>query len=76
MTGQVLAVGLCLYAAGRYALETVRGDDDARGAIEFSETLSLSTSQTIAIATFIVGLGLYLMLWKRHRAAAAVATEE
>jgi hypothetical protein len=54
----------------------VRGDDDARGAIEFSETLSLSTSQTIAIATFIVGLGLYLMLWKRHRAAAAVATEE
>ena len=53
-TGQVAALYLILYSAGRFVLEFLRGDA-ARGFIGV-----LSTSQLIAIVVFCVGCGVFV----------------
>ncbi len=57
--GQVFAIYLALYAAARFGIEFLRGDQD-RGFL-FGEMLS--TSQFIAILAVIVAAVLY---WRRH----------
>jgi phosphatidylglycerol:prolipoprotein diacylglycerol transferase len=60
--GQVLAITMILYALGRFSLEFLRGDDEARGMAG-----GLSTAQWWSIGTAALGLWLYL----RWRATAS-----
>lgn len=52
--GQVLAVGMMLYAVGRFLVELTRGDDDARGIWGL-----FSTAQWVSFVTFAAGALLY-----------------
>ena len=59
--GSVLAAYFVTYGAGRFVIETFRGDPD-RG---FVLGGALSTSQAIAIGMVVLGAG--LLVWARHR---------
>jgi phosphatidylglycerol:prolipoprotein diacylglycerol transferase len=71
--GQVLAVGLALYALARFFLEYLRGDDGARGAVELGG-LTLSTSQLIGVGIFVVAVWLHWRLAKLATPKDAEAT--
>ena len=65
LPGRVATVLVLLYSVGRFAIEAFRGDD-LRG-LWFGG--ALSTSQVVAIAVFLVALG--LLLFRRGQAAEA-----
>jgi phosphatidylglycerol:prolipoprotein diacylglycerol transferase len=72
--GQVFAVGLGLYAIGRFLIEFVRGDR-ARGFVDVSKQTAISTSQMIGIAVFAFAVLVYVVLSRRARRKAAEAEE-
>jgi len=57
--GQVLGVGMLLYAVGRSLVELTRGDDEARGIYGL-----MSTSQWVSVITF--ALGVFVLVRQRH----------
>lgn len=59
--GQLISVYIILYAILRYVNELFRGDQ-VRG---FLIDPWLSTSQSISIALFVLGVFMYLKLWRR-----------
>lgn len=65
--GQVVGLGMALYAVGRFGVEFTRGDDAARGVFA-----GLSTAQWISLA--ILPLALWLLARGRARAAPASGT--
>ena len=66
--GRAFATFLAVYAAGRFAVELLRGDRD-RG-----QALGLSTAQWVSV-TILVGLaGAVLWRWRRRQRMAATAT--
>ena len=58
--GQVMGIGMMMYAVGRFLVEMTRGDDVARGIYG-----ALSTSQWVSVATFALGI---FVLWKQRGA--------
>lgn len=67
--GEVTALYLILYSAGRFVLEFFRGDKE-RGAVGI-----LSTSQFIGLFTLLVGVVIFVMRRKAAVAAEAVTEE-
>ena len=61
--GQVFAVFFIYYGVSRFLLEFLRGDED-RG-LFFGKLLS--TGQIAMIASFIFGIVLYSVLWRKNR---------
>lgn len=61
--GQVFASFFIYYGVSRFILEFLRGDED-RG-LFFAKTLS--TGQIAMIVSFVFGVTLYYVLWKRHK---------
>ena len=68
--GQVAGFYLVFYSAGRFILEFFRGD------LERGEIGPLSTSQFIAIFTFLIGLGIVIFCGMHPRKAVIDAAEE
>jgi len=72
--GQIFALGLVLYAIGRYGLEFVRGDMK-RGFVEFWDGFSVSTSQLIGIGTVAFAVLLWVVLGRRQARQVAADAE-
>jgi len=72
--GQVFALGLGLYAIGRFCIEFVRGDK-ARGFVKLSEETAISTSQLIGIGILVFAGLLYYGLGRRQARTAAAEAE-
>ncbi len=68
--GQVAGFYLVFYSAGRFVLEFFRGD------LERGQIGSLSTSQFIAIFTFLIGLAIVLICGLHPRKAVALEAAE
>jgi phosphatidylglycerol:prolipoprotein diacylglycerol transferase len=77
--GQAMCVTMLLYGVGRFLLEFLRGDDEARGgwpARPGGQTgFVLSTSQWFSIATFALATVLYLA-WRRGTVTPAAPARE
>ena len=72
--GQAMCVTMLIYGVGRFLLEFLRGDDEARGGWPPTGAgqagFVLSTSQWFSIATFALATVLYLA-WRRGTVTAA-----
>jgi prolipoprotein diacylglyceryltransferase len=68
--GRATGVGLALYAAGRFLVECLRGDDVARGTFALFGDVRLATSQWISLPLVLGGVLLALSARARSPASA------